>query len=109
MAVQFRYLVKRMYFAIYIEFAYAPGYKLGVLRTEIEDQDCFVHGAKIKRKPEFGSSFNCDIKNHLCKLSYLYCRINFNETGEIINSHLHTDEINLVLFVKSKKREKQIP
>jgi hypothetical protein len=45
-------MVERVDFAIYIQLAYSPGNELGILRTKIEDKDCFVHGAKIKRLRE---------------------------------------------------------
>jgi len=43
-------MIKWMYFAIHIEFADTPGNELRILRTKIEDQNCFMHAAKIKRK-----------------------------------------------------------
>lgn len=41
-------MIERMYFTIYIEFPYTPGYQLCILGPEIKDQDFFLHVELIK-------------------------------------------------------------
>jgi len=40
-------VMERVNFTVYVQFAYSSGNQLGVLRSEVKDQNHFGHAAKI--------------------------------------------------------------